>query len=406
MKSKDAESQWKRNLGFLCIAQFVAMVGMSSCVPFLPFFVRELGVTNFKEAQLWSGFVHSGPFFLSIIAVPFWGTMGDKYGRKLMIVRAIFGLSISVALMGLSQNVWHLFWLRILQGAISGYIAATLAYVSANTPQERAGYAIGLLQSAQSAGNILGPFLGGIITDIGGIRQVFFINGILTAIAGVLVVKFVRREKFERGKNVSSSPVRNLKYVLKRPKLRMILLILVLSQVGIVFVTPVLPFFIESLQAPPAYLASITGVMVGIVGVFNILFAPYWGNRAGKTDYKKNLRIASIVSGAVILLHLVAWHYLMLLPLRIGLGIFFAAYAPILYTELNKSAPAENKGGIMGLASSSMLLGSLLGLSFSGIVASGFGMVWCFVISGTLLGATALVLRNSGENKVLITTGK
>src|SRR3989304_5661176 len=126
---------WRKNLYILWGTQFLAMMGMNLVVPFLPFFIRELGVTEPAELARWSGLVFSGPFVLSFIATPIWGNLGDRYGRKIMVVRAIFGLAISQALIGLSQNVEMLFFFRMLQGAISGFIAAALALVSANTPR-------------------------------------------------------------------------------------------------------------------------------------------------------------------------------------------------------------------------------------------------------------------------------
>ena len=71
------------------------MVGMSMVVPFLPFYIRELGITDFDELEYWSGIVFSGPFILSFMLTPVWGALGDRFGKKTMVLRAIFGLAIS-----------------------------------------------------------------------------------------------------------------------------------------------------------------------------------------------------------------------------------------------------------------------------------------------------------------------
>src|SRR5436309_6951838 len=118
---------WRKNLYILWGTQFLAMIGMNLVVPFLPFFIRQLGVTDQTELSRWSGMVFSGPFILSFIATPIWGTLGDRYGRKIMVVRAIFGLATSQVLIGFSQNVYQLFFFRVVQGAISGFIASALA---------------------------------------------------------------------------------------------------------------------------------------------------------------------------------------------------------------------------------------------------------------------------------------
>jgi hypothetical protein len=194
-KNPNENNLWKRNLVFISLAQFMTMIAMSSLIPFMPFYIRELGITDLSDAKLWSGLVFAGPYFLSIIAAPIWGSVGDKYGRKIMIARAVFGLTIAVFLMGFVQTAGQLLALRIFQGAVSGMIAAALSFVSANTPENRSGWAIGILQGSLSAGQVVGPFIGGIISDAIGIRSVFFIVSGFIFVSGFLVLIFVKENK-------------------------------------------------------------------------------------------------------------------------------------------------------------------------------------------------------------------
>ena len=391
---KSKEESWQKNLLFISIAQFIAMIGMSSCVPFLPLYIRELGIKNFAEAQLWSGLIFSGPYWLSIITVPLWGSLADKYGHKLMIIRAIIGLAIAMALMGFARDVVQLFILRVFQGAVSGFVAAALGFITVNTPESRSGYAIGILQSSLSAGNIIGPFFGGIFSDIFGIRPVFFIVSAFCLLSGIFIITFVTEDNKIRVKKVHNNNVfENFSYIKKDKSLSISLILIILSQAGIFFANPIFPFFIEALKAPPALLSTITGLLIGIVGIFNILFAPFWGRKNDTGDYRKNLVIASIITGIVMILHIFMTKYFYLFPIRAIQGIFIAAIIPSLYTALNKKAPEDNKGGIMGFASSATLFGSLISYLLCGITASNFGMASCFIISGLLLIVTAVIAR-------------
>ena len=382
---KSGNTNWKKNLVFLVFAQFIAMVGMSACVPFLPMFVRELGVTNLNEAKFWSGMVFAGPYFLSIFAVPVWGVLGDRYGRKPMVVRAIIGLAIAMYLMGFSQNVYQLFMLRIFQGAVSGFIAASLAFTSAETPSEHSGFAIGMLQSAQFAGNIIGPLFGGILSDFAGMRYVFVIVAILCLLSGLTVIFFVRENNFVKNTGAKVSILDNFKYVNKSTELKLLLLFVILATAGIQFTAPIFPFFVEALHAPAKYLSTITGILVGIVGVFSIIFTPGWGRRNDKKDYRKTLKIASLVVGIATIAQLFVPNYIWLFPIRIVIGIFLGAIVPTLYTALSKRSAHENIGGIMGIASSANLFGSLISFLTVSIVASQFGNTACFLISGGFL---------------------
>lgn len=376
---------WKKNLLLISLSQFLAMVGMSAVVPFMPLYVVELGVKDLQIAKLWSGLVFAGPYFLSIITVPIWGYLGDKFGKKLMILRAVFGLSIAVFLMGYAQNVYQLFGLRVFQGAVSGVIAAALAFTASNTPQEHSGYAIGILQSSQSAGNILGPFIGGLISDFIGIRFTFIFVALLILISGILVLIFVNEKKLIFSNLINNNFFDNLKIIINNKFLIYLMVLLILAQAGIQFTNPIFPFFVSSLGAPKNLISTITGLLIGIIGLMSVLFAPYWGRRNDRKDFRKTLFVSSLIIGTSSILHIFVPNYLWLIPLRVIIGIFFAAIIPTLYSTINKNSSADNKGSIMGFASSANLLGSLFAFVFCGIISSKFGLNITFIIAGLLL---------------------
>ena len=387
----ESQNNWKRNLVILCIAMFVTMIGMSSCIPFLPLYVRELGINTASEERFWSGMVMAGPYFLSIITVPIWGALGDKYGKKTMILRAVIGLAIAMSLMSFATNVHQLFILRIIQGGVSGFIAAALAFISSNTPHERTGYAIGLFQSSIAAGNIIGPFFGGVMGDLIGIRQVFLIVGACCLISGILVSLYLKEKKSEITEKKGETVISNLKYVLKNREMALVLILIIISQIGIFYTFPIFPFFLETLDTPKEYLSTMTGVFIGIIGILSIVFAPYWGRRSDRKDYKKTIKVTSTIGGTMIIMHIFVPHFWYLFPIRIVAGIFISAITPTLYAAASKLAPLDNKSGIMGLTSSANLFGSLVCFITCSVTASQFGLIWCFIISGFFLYLLAIL---------------
>ncbi|HRP01438.1 MAG TPA: MFS transporter [Candidatus Kapabacteria bacterium] len=394
-------SQWKRNLFFVSLSQFIAMVGMSAFVPFMPLFVFDLGISNIEEAKIWSGLVFAGPYFLSVITVPIWGYLGDKYGKKLMMLRALYGLTLAVFLMGFSQNIYHLFFLRVFQGAVSGIVAAALAFTASNTPKEKSGYAIGILQGSQSAGNIVGPLIGGILSDIAGFRYTFFIVAALIFISTLCVTFFVD-EKNKGAIRQASSFISNLKIMSNTPAIPFILVLIIISQAGIQYTNPIFPYFISKLGAPKELLSTITGLLVGIVGLFSVIFAPYWGKRNDKKDYLKTIYVSTGIIGIAAILHIVVTNYIYLFPLRIIIGIFFAAVIPTLYSALNKMVSNEHIGSIMGWASSANLIGSLIAFLACGFISSWLGLESAFIISGVLLLIVSILAKiyKIKQNKV------
>jgi len=372
---------WKKNLVIIWICQFVAMIGMSAIVPFLPLFVRELGVTSLEETAYWSGLVFAGPFFISFFLIPIWGNLGDRYGRKIMTVRAVFGLAVAQVLVGVSQNVTQLFLARLVQGLLSGFLPAAMALVAANTPKEKTGYALGLLQSATAAGTVLGPLLGGLISDLFGFRSVFFIVAGLLIITGITVIIFVNEEKSPAEKSEHSF-IDNWRYLLGNKKLLFPAIMIMLSAFGISFIRPTFVLYIETFSVSSKFLPTITGALYSIVGFFSIFSAAWWGRRVEKTGIAQNVIYASLLTGVMYAAHSFVYDIYFLIPIRILLGFGFGALSPLLFTAISNNVPSERTGGVLGVGSSFQILGNMIGPVLGGFSAGFLGLRISFAITG------------------------
>jgi DHA1 family multidrug resistance protein-like MFS transporter len=151
---------WKRTLLILWIADFFGAMGMSLILPFLPLYIEQLGVHQIGEVERWTGWIFSGQFIVSVFFQPLWGAMADKYGRKVMLLRAGFGMGIVTALMGLVTQPWQLLVLRIINGVFSGFMSMSVSLQASVTPNEHSVKALGTLQTGLVAGNLLGPLAG------------------------------------------------------------------------------------------------------------------------------------------------------------------------------------------------------------------------------------------------------
>ena len=394
VRSRVPLEPWRKNLYIMWLSQFIAMAGMSLVVPFLPFFVRDLGVSDADEVARWSGYVFAGPFFVSFFLIPVWGYLGDRYGRKIMVVRAIFGLAISQALIGLSQNVEMLFLFRMLQGAISGFISAALALVSANTPREKAGYAIGVLQTSTASGQVIGPMIGGTLADFIGIRPIFFIVAVLCTLAGALVFATVRETSpISPHEGRAHSFMSNYRHAFSSRELRVALVLIFVTQAAILLVNPIFALYVEYLEPVQVYLATIAGTVFSVAGLFMVFSSPWWGKRADAQGYRKNLALA--IAGATIAyiaqgLVTRAWH---LIPLRALQGFCMGGIIPILYSYVSKRTELSRRGGLMGIASSSYILASMVGPTLGGQLAAAIGLRANFFVAGGLLLVALLVVQ-------------
>lgn len=342
----------------LWMAQFIAMIGMSGVLPFLPLYVTELGVPP-SQAALWSGLIIAAPFFTAALATPLWGMLGDRYGRKPMVMRAVLGLGISLALMGFATNIWVLFVLRIIQGAVSGFVASNNAFVGTQTPQEHSSSALATLQTSISAGNIIGPLIGGFVSDAFGHNAMFFVVGGLCMVSLLVIARFVHEDTSVQ--TPTQTIRKSLRSLLSSTTLRPVLLMVFLSQCSIVMASPIVPFFLRQKGAPEVILSSLSGLVVSIVGICTILTAPWWGKRADKLGFRPTMRIATVIVAFGMVLQAFIPSYEWLFPVRAFIGIASGSLVPLLYGRLSHLATPNIRGGVMGLGSSSTLLGNLAG---------------------------------------------
>jgi DHA1 family multidrug resistance protein-like MFS transporter len=391
---------WQRNLRVIWIAQFIAMMGMSLVVPFLPFFIRELGVRDEVEVSRWSGLAFAGPFMVSLFMTPIWGWLGDRYGRRLMVIRAIFGLGIAQILVGLSQNVEQLFVFRMVQGLVSGFIAAALALVSVTAPKERTGYAIGVLQTATAGGTVLGPMVGGALADATGFRPIFFIVAGLCFISGVLIITKVKEvEKVPAGE-ANHSLLDNHRYAFASPQLKMGFVLILLSQIAIGLVQPIFALFVETLEVGKEYLATIAGVIFSTVGIFSMISSPWWGKRNDRKGYRKNLIAASAGGGLAYVLHALTHSVAPLVVLRAALGFCIGGIIPPLYSFISRHTDSSRRGAVMGIASSFYILANIIGPISGGYIGAQFGLRTAFVVSGSILFAVTIVVSRSFHDEM------
>ncbi len=383
---------WKRNLIILWIALFFAAAGLSAVVPFLPLFIRELGVTNLSETSRWSGYVFSAPFIVSFFVIPLWGSLGDKHGQKLMTLRAVFGLSVALFLMAFSQNVIQLFIFRMLQGALSGFYPAALALAVSTAPKERTGYALGVIQSASTSGNIVGPLLGGLLSQLFGFRQVFVIVGVIILICALLILLFLKEEKKDRADEEGSfSALDNWEYVFSTKQILLTGILILMSSLAVSLLAPIFVLYVETFKIDTASLPLVTGILYSILGLFATFSSLLFGKKIDDKGYRKNLVLASAIIGLMFILHFYVYQIYYLIPIRILLGFGFGFLTPVLFTALSKKVVLQRKAGVMGIGSSFQILGNMIGPISSGLIGAVFGVRYSFILAGIIFLTITLI---------------
>lgn len=353
-------------------------------VPFLPLFLLQIGVHSHTE--IWSGALYSAAFLAGAIAAPYWGSVGDRFGQKPMIVRAGLALMVTYGLTAFVQNPYELLVLRILQGLLSGYIPGSIALVGTNTPEDKVGYSLSMISAASSSGGIIGPILGGTIARLSTNRYAFASAAVLVLFSTILAIIFVKEEHFKASAQRPSvfSAVGSALH--NRPLVTALVLNMVVS-FSIMTIEPVLTLYITQLDPSTHNASFIAGVVFSLSGIASVLFAPVWGKWADKIGFSRIL-LFGLVGGTVWTLMQIPFHNVWAFAgIRFVYGAFFCAVYPAINGLIVRSTASTFRGRAFGLNQTANQIGNTLGPMVGGFVGDTTSIHGVFWVTGALLAA-------------------
>src|SRR5690606_27695454 len=169
----------------------IASFAMNFWIPFLPLYMIDLGATSDANALFWVGVATSVQGVGRLVTGPVWGILSDRYGRRLMFIRALGFASVTTAIVALATEPWHIAVALACQGIFSGFGPAAVALTSVTVPDVRLNASLGLVTGAQYLGNTLGPAVGSILAIALGMRGGIVAAGIMPALAALMVLLLV-----------------------------------------------------------------------------------------------------------------------------------------------------------------------------------------------------------------------
>jgi DHA1 family multidrug resistance protein-like MFS transporter len=387
---------WRRNLYVLWTALFFGMVATTLIMPFLPLYVEELGVTDQDAVAMWSALLFSGNFLTQAVFSPLWGSLADRYGRKPMALRSFLSVAVFNYLMSYTTSVWQLLLARVLMGCLSGFIAASVAIVATGTPDEHLGYALGLLQTGQVAGTVVGPLVGGFLGEVMSFRTLFRVTGGMVFLSFLLVLLLVKETFVRSPQSSSGGLLADMKLVGTNLGLLQMFVVLLLAQFSIQIVEPILTVYVKSLQPDAEHLTLMVGIIFAATGLANVLASPFLGRRGDSVGHGRLLFLTLLGAGIFYLPQALVRSPWQLLLLRVLLGIFLGGIIPCANALTGTLVAPELRGRAYGITSSAVALGNLVGPLAGGALASLFGLRSIFLVTGLLLVADAFWVRHTG----------
>ncbi len=366
----------------------MAIFGFSFAFPFLSIFIsKDLGVHPGHDLDLWTAASASASGLSMAIASPIWGLLGDRYGRKPMLIRSMLGGALTVGLIYFARNPTELLILRFLQGATSGTVAAATALVAAETPRSRVAWSLGVVTSAVALGGAIGPVIGGLAAEVFGLRLVFLGGGILLLASLVPVVLIVQESPMVR----ASGPRANVVDLIKqRPGLPKQLAVLIGSQglIGVCNSATSQLVVLRLLEMVTNGVSAVSGLGFGLAGLSSSAAAIFYTRVTRRLGYVRTVAAAAgLVAVAVALIGIAPWVALVVIGVGLN-GLFSGVILPATASMIGLETPHEAQSTVFGLNASSVAFGFFLGPLIAGTVAATAGVSASLLVIATL----ALVL--------------
>ncbi|MGB9776993.1 MAG: MFS transporter [Anaerolineae bacterium] len=383
---------WQQNLWAIWFAEFASIIGFSSLLPILPFYVQKLGVTSPDAVKFWSGMIFSAHAVTMAVMAPIWGSLADRYGRKPMVERAMFGGALVIGLMSLAQRAPQLALLRALQGMLTGTVAAANTLVASTAPRDRVGYAMGLLQMAIYLGSSIGPLLGGFIADQLGFHATFLTTSALL-LAGGLMVAFRVHEDFSppprSEKSVGTTLWSNLHLVFSSLPLVSVLGIRFLMRLAARALSPMMPLVVQSL-APAGAAATLSGLVQGANSAAGAAGAILLGRLSDRWGERRVLMLCALGSATLHIPQYFVRDVSTLTLLQAGSGFVMGGTITALSATLAALAPPGRQGTVYGVESTVTSVANAVGPMLSTALAVAGGLRMPFLGAATLFALAGL----------------
>ncbi|MFD1019899.1 MFS transporter [Thalassobacillus hwangdonensis] len=368
-------------------ANFFIAGSITMVLPFLSLYIESFGDFSEKYVQNWSGWIFGITFVTAFLFSPIWGKIGDRYGRKKILIISATGLGLSVFLMGFATSVWQLFFLRMFMGIFTGFIPMSQALISTQTPKKVAGRVLGTLQTGSITGSLMGPMLGGFIADRIGYATTFQWTSITIGLSAIIVAIGIKEFQIKDEEDTDKRKYTTkevLQLIVRNPLLLMVMMVSLFVQIAHFSIQPILSLYVGEIHGPEN-LALFSGIAFSAAGLGNLMMARRWGRLADRVGYIPILVLLLFMAGIVYFPGAFVTSIWQLVILRFLLGVSIGGIIPVRTAFIRQEAPISVQGEVLGYNTSIRFLGNMIGPALGGLLSGYFGFSSVFFVTSTLL---------------------
>jgi MFS transporter, DHA1 family, multidrug resistance protein len=380
---------WRRNQIAVIAASFIGFTGFTLVMPFLALYIQELGVTDTGEVVLWTGITLGVTPAISALCSPLWGRVGDRFGNKFLLQRALLSCIVVMALMARATEPWHLFALRVVLGFLAGYGSLTITMAARSAPPDQMATAIGAVQAAQRFGPAIGPLIGGVLASAVGLRNTFLVSSLVYGLAFVMVAFMYTEPRKEKVRDHVEARV-SFSNVLAFENFLLLMLVIFSLQVVDRSFGPIMLLHITQIGYTPDQSTVLVGALFSVLAVSSVAGYRLAAALLKQTTARAVIVVALLASAASLgAFALVESFWLLLLTIA-SFGMAAGTALTTAFTAAGSVVPRHAHGVGFGFLTGASLIGSAISPVLSGLVAA--RSIRVVFLSGTVVLALLVLL--------------
>lgn len=349
----------KLALFILIVDMFLTFSGVGLVVPIMPHYLKSFGAAG-QALGFIIAIMSLGQFIFSPVA----GNLSDRHGRKNLIVFGLLINGLSQITMGLSTELWMLYLSRFFTGVGSAFIIPpVMAYAADISSKEERGKVMGWIGAAISLGFMIGPGIGGFLSNVS-IHFPFYFAGSVTIAAGILsflilpAVKPVITEISTKGDNLIKQMTRSFK-----TSYFVLLIVVFVFSFGIANYQSTLTMY---LTYHFNYTPSDIAIVMTFAGFIGVIVQGFVINKLFTMFGEMKIILFSLLVAAISLYGLLfVSNYFLIIFVTTVFSTATTLIRPAVNTLISKTAGRE-QGFAAGMNNAYMSLGSMIGPALAG----------------------------------------
>ena len=386
-----------RELLIILIIQITEVLGFSLILPFLPFYAQSLGASPLVVASILSLFS-----LFQFISAPILGRLSDIYGRRPLLIASQISTFISFIILGKSTTLAMIFISRAVDGLLGSNFTIAQAYISDVSSKKDRSKAFGISGMAFGIGFLIGPAIGGFLSQFGFSIPAFTAAGI--SFLTILATFFFLPETIKRKQTTIKIKLIDwsvfTKYLSNNKTSRQLWQFLLYIMTHVIFISNFALYLNKKLN----FKAQDVGFLLAYIGLISIIFRGFLMPKLINKYGEKQLKKASVLAIILGLLGLAgATNFLWLLP---AISLFACGNGlarPLIMGSISRSVKSNQQGAIIGVANSLGSLAQIVGPLIGGYLLTNFFPESVIFISIIFMGLGGIfIFKNNNDKSNLI----